>query len=76
MGDPEDQTQIGLDCMDSHVAFEQLTSQSRGHNYKYREGVVSCPEYSFLRSAPPRFRWRCHLRSHLASLATILTLGF
>lgn len=32
MGDSEDQTQIRLDRMDSHAAFERLTSQSRGHN--------------------------------------------
>lgn len=32
MGEPQDQTQAGLDFTDSHAAFEQLTSQSRGHN--------------------------------------------
>lgn len=32
LGDAEDQTQTGLDRMDSHAAFERLTSQSRGHN--------------------------------------------
>lgn len=32
LGDAEDQTQTGLDRMDSHAAFERLTSQRRGHN--------------------------------------------
>lgn len=40
MGDPEDQTQTGLDRMDPHAAFERLTSQ-RSEAITKSTGTVS-----------------------------------